>query len=1004
MSWPTASGATGDGTDGVTVVTPMTLSPLLLAAASSSSSDVLRSVEAQLKNLEVKPGFYSSLLTLLQHEEGISDVTRLQAVLYLKNGIDRYWRKTAPNAITQQEKEDIKSRILQIYVQRSYPVALQLAVMVGKISRFDVPKDWPQLFPVLESGIKCGSTADTGDAAQRQQLMLQEHRSLLLLYHVIKVMASKRLGHDRRLFHEMTEQLLPFLFPLWKSHHTHLTTNLRNGSNEDISAALEVTILVFKNLRRLIIQGLRRPAHSEDRSECAAFLVTILQDAKIVLAMRKERLELQTLFDKYVILHLKLFTDLLENHPYSFLVVMKDCLQFICWLCFTSEGSSLLFQRAAIFSLNILKQVMLCPEYKPSKHDNSSGVGCPAKDASSQKRSFFDDSTVTEICNQLLQNYLPLLHEDLVLWDTDPEQYACEEVGDAWKYNYRPCCESMFLTLFHEFREVLAPFLIDQLRRCDVTTNSNDLTAILRKDAVYNAVGLVAFELFDEVDFDGWLVTGIKRELSVKETNYRIVRRRAIWLIGRWSGVKLSPENRPLIYELLLPALQASQEPDLVVRLTAAKSLKIVIDDFEFCAEEVRPHLQVIFQSLFQLLQEVEECDTKLTVLNVLSYLIERVSVGIRDICQGLVHYLPHLWEASSDHEMLRCSILTTLIVIVQSLGTSSHSITDFVFSVVKVSTDFEDKQSVYLLEDGLELWLTALHNSKHLSPQWMQMVTLIPRLLEMGDYLRNMIYIVQAYILLSPHDFLRECGPAIATNLDDQFSDLQDEGILLVLRLVDLVTKVGPPETPAIFKNLIMRSYRAVYEGTDYPMLMSLHLSIISRIITCYPNTCNEFLNHLSSEMQKRPDDIQARLLDIWLDKMILVTQSDRRKLLAMGLATVIFSGSPVVQQRIHGILQNMAEALNDVMKPEENNYVDSLLLNPTSTGHDDEADYYTEHDTRKRDISLNDIVHKVSLNDFIQNKIRGWGQCIGETTYTDIMVNLDAETRDTLKEYITL
>ena len=37
----------------------------------------------------------------------------------------------------------------------------------------------------------------------------------------------------------------------------------------------------------------------------------------------KERLELQTLFDKYVILHLKLFTDLLENHPYSFLVRNK---------------------------------------------------------------------------------------------------------------------------------------------------------------------------------------------------------------------------------------------------------------------------------------------------------------------------------------------------------------------------------------------------------------------------------------------------------------------------------------------------------------------------------------------------------------------------------------------------------------------------------------------------------------------------------------------------------
>ena len=49
---------------------------------------------------------------------------------------------------------------------------------------------------------------------------------------------------------------------------------------------------------------------------------------------------------------------------------------------------------------------------------------------------------------------------------------------------------------------------------------------------------------------------------------------------------------------------------------------------------------------------------------------------------------------------------------------------------MVKVSTDLDDKQSVYLLEDGLELWLTALHNSKHLLPQWMQMVSNIPRLL----------------------------------------------------------------------------------------------------------------------------------------------------------------------------------------------------------------------------------------------------------------------------------
>ena len=32
----------------------------------------------------------------------------------------------------------------------------------------------------------------------------------------------------------------------------------------------------------------------------------------------------------------------------------------------------------------------------------------------------------------------------------------------------------------------------------------NDMNSIIKKDALYNAIGLAAFELFDEVDFDRW--------------------------------------------------------------------------------------------------------------------------------------------------------------------------------------------------------------------------------------------------------------------------------------------------------------------------------------------------------------------------------------------------------------------------------------------------------------------------------------------------------------------
>ena len=48
----------------------------------------------------------------------------------------------------------------------------------------------------------------------------------------------------------------------------------------------------------------------------------------------------------------------------------------------------------------------------------------------------------------------------------------------------------------------------------------------------------------------------------------------------------------------------------------------------------------------------------------------------------------------------------------------------------------------------------------------------------------------------------------------------------------------------------------------------------------------------------------------------------------------------------------------------------------------------------------------HMAEIHNFLhfQGKLQGWGQYVGESAYANTMVNLDVETRDTLKEYITL
>lgn len=59
--------------------------------------------------------------------------------------------------------------------------------------------------------------------------------------------------------------------------------------------------------------------------------------------------------------------------------------------------------------------------------------------------------------------------------------------------------DTVFVTIFHEYKEVLIPVILELVAESNVLVPPEDMQGILRKDAVYNAVGLCAFDLYDEV-------------------------------------------------------------------------------------------------------------------------------------------------------------------------------------------------------------------------------------------------------------------------------------------------------------------------------------------------------------------------------------------------------------------------------------------------------------------------------------------------------------------------
>lgn len=117
---------------------------------------------------------------------------------------------------------------------------------------------------------------------------------------------------------------------------------------------------------------------------------------------------------------------LLENHPYSFVSFLQPSLTFILTFIF-SDTADLLFEKFVIQCLHLMKNIILCPEYKKSKYmgasyvDNQNDV---TLEASHIKNDFFTPEILEHVCTKLITHYFLLTKEDLQLWETDPENFG----------------------------------------------------------------------------------------------------------------------------------------------------------------------------------------------------------------------------------------------------------------------------------------------------------------------------------------------------------------------------------------------------------------------------------------------------------------------------------------------------------------------------------------------------------------------------------------------------
>lgn len=154
---------------------------------------------------------------------------------------------------------------------------------------------------------------------------------------------------------------------------------------------------------------------------------------------------------------------------------------------------------------------------------------------------------------------------------------------------------------------------------------------MLLKDSLYSAIGLGAAILEKQLDFNAFLSSTLISEVQIQHPGYNLLRRRIAILLGQWVPVKADELDMSSIYQIFQHLLNKNDPiNDQVVRVTAGRQLKNVLEPFEFSVDRFLPYATPTLQSLMDLISEVNLSETKMALLGTARVAVVKMEDHVR--------------------------------------------------------------------------------------------------------------------------------------------------------------------------------------------------------------------------------------------------------------------------------------------------------------------------------------------------------------------------------------
>ncbi|KAJ8445939.1 hypothetical protein Cgig2_009868 [Carnegiea gigantea] len=525
---------------------------------------------------------------------------------------------------------------------------------------------------------------------------------------------------------------------------------------------------------------------------------------------------------------MKVLTAFQGRHPYSFgdKSVLFPVVDFCLHKITNPEAELMSFEQFLIECMVLVKSTTECKEYSPNltgrvvdecavtleerkKNISSAVAGVLA--------SVFPNDRVLLLCNVLIRRYFVLSATDLDEWNYNPEGFHHEQDMVQWTEKLRPCAEALYIVLFHKYSQLLGPVVVSILQEAmnGCPTSLTEITpGLLLKDAAYGAAAYVYYELSNYLSFTDWFNGALSVELTNDHPNMRIIHRKVALILGQWvsevtktsqlrhgekncfvltlkSSADIKDDIKRSVY---CAAIKLLQDRDLAVRLAACRTLCLLIEDSNFSEKDFADLLPVCWDLCFKLVEEVQEFDSKVQVLNLISVLLGHIGQVI-PYADKLVQFFQKVWEESSGESLLQMQLLIALRNFVMALGYQSPICYNILMPILQKGIDVNGPDELNLLEDSMLLWEAMLTYAPSMVPQLLDFFPYLVDIIERSfDHLKVAVEIIEDYIILGAAEFLSRHASSVAKLLDMIVGNVNDRGLLIVLPVIEILVQVNSP------------------------------------------------------------------------------------------------------------------------------------------------------------------------------------------------------------------